>query len=150
WGQEAVPLARETVLPPPEGERGDPEPVKRAAPEIWFNCRRCKAKVRRQGECPFCDGAPLPVASEPGGVSPGRAPVVAAAPVGVAPHSLELDPPPRPAGDEEDDGNPYVLADRLMPRCPRCQKEFSREGAVLCVHCGFDLRTRRKVARTFK
>src|SRR5262245_43129039 len=42
WGQPAVPLGHEGLLPPEEGERGDPEPVRRAVPELWFNCRRCR------------------------------------------------------------------------------------------------------------
>src|SRR5262249_14412159 len=60
WGQPAVPVAHDGLLPPEEGERGDPEPVRRRAPEEWFHCRRCKRKVRRQGECPICDAAPQP------------------------------------------------------------------------------------------
>src|SRR5262245_61329768 len=112
WGQEGVPLAREVLPPREEGERGDPEPVRRKVPELWFHCRRCRRKVRRQGECPVCDAAPEPpLEMEP-------------APVGVAPRSLELDEPApvRPAGEEEEDGTPYELADRLLPRCPKCSK----------------------------
>src|SRR5262249_22298959 len=141
WGQqEAVPVAQEVPAAPQEAERGDPEPVKRAAPEVWFNCRRCKMKVRRQGECPVCDRAPVGVLEEE------------PAAVGVAPHSLELEEPlrpARPAVEDEDDGNPYLLADRLLPRLPKCQKELAGEGAVMCVKCGYDLRTRKKAVRTF-
>jgi hypothetical protein len=109
-------------------EPGPAKPPPRA--DLWFPCRRCGRKVRRQGECPSCNAAPEPEAAP-----------------GVP--RLELDEePPRPAEGEEE-GTPYLLADKLLPRCPKCRKEMA-EGAVLCVACGFDLRRRKKAAKEYE
>jgi hypothetical protein len=112
------------------------EPVVRKSAEMLFPCRRCGRLIRKQRECPSCDGAPEGAAPE--------------SPVGIAPHSLELDPPPPPAPIlYEEDDSPYLLADKDLPRCPKCNKEMP-EGAVLCAACGFNLRTRKKAARTYE
>jgi hypothetical protein len=68
-----------------------------------------------------------------------------------SPRSLELEEPaPAPAAvDDEDDGRPYLLADRELPRCPKCNKEME-EGARVCMACGFDQRTRKKVQREYQ
>jgi hypothetical protein len=107
--------------------------------EMTFKCRRCGWKVRRQGECPYCDAPPGPDAE-----------TAVETPVGVAPRSLELEEPPaRPAEDDEDDGRPYLVADRDLPRCPKCRKEME-VGARVCVACGFNLRTRKKAQREYQ
>jgi uncharacterized paraquat-inducible protein A len=51
--------------------------------------------------------------------------------------------------DDDDDPNPYILQDvSLAPRCPDCANEIE-EGQVICLHCGYNLRTREK-AKTRK
>lgn len=60
----------------------------------------------------------------------------------VKPARLTLD-------DEDEDSNPYILQDvSLAPRCPDCADEVE-EGQVICLHCGYNLRTREK-AKTRK
>jgi hypothetical protein len=52
---------------------------------------------------------------------------------------------PRTEIVEDDDPNPYRLVDiSLAPRCPDCANEVE-EGQVICLHCGYNLRTREKV-----
>jgi DNA-directed RNA polymerase subunit M/transcription elongation factor TFIIS len=46
--------------------------------------------------------------------------------------------------EEDDDPNPYGLIDvDLSPRCPDCANEVE-EGAVICLTCGYNMRTREK------
>jgi hypothetical protein len=110
---------------------------------MLFPCRRCGRMIRRQRECPSCDRVPddgsLPV-------DPAKRP-----PVGVAPHSLELDEPDAPVarGDEDEDDSPYLVAGGMMPRCPKCHKDMAR-GTVLCLSCGFNLKTRKKAGRNYE
>lgn len=57
-------------------------------------------------------------------------------------------PNPRSADDDEDE-DPYKLVDvSLAPRCPDCANEIE-EGDVICLTCGYNLRTRMK-AKTRK
>lgn len=45
--------------------------------------------------------------------------------------------------DEEDDGAAYEATTLdLAPRCPNCANELEYEGAVICLHCGYNTRTR--------
>lgn len=104
--------------------------------EALFPCRRCGRQIRKQRECPSCDVEPQGLLSEtPEEVSPRV--------------SMELDEVLPVATDGEDDDSPYVLADKPAATCPRCRREMG-EGAVLCTSCGFDQRTKRKVARTYE
>jgi uncharacterized paraquat-inducible protein A len=61
-------------------------------------------------------------------------------------------PPPKPAAkpgsaDEEDeDPNPYKLTyEDLTARCPHCAQELESEDAVICLNCGYNLKTREHV-----
>ncbi len=59
--------------------------------------------------------------------------------------------PIKPIADDDDDNdpNPYRLVDvSLAPRCPDCANEIE-EGQVICLHCGYNMRTRTK-AKTRK
>jgi hypothetical protein len=52
--------------------------------------------------------------------------------------------------DDEGDGKPYeVTSVDLAPRCPSCANELQSEEDVICLHCGFNLRTR-EAAKTRK
>lgn len=45
--------------------------------------------------------------------------------------------------DDEGDGKPYeVTSLELAPRCPSCANELESEEDTICLHCGFNLRTR--------
>jgi hypothetical protein len=49
---------------------------------------------------------------------------------------------PAEAAPAEAAQNPYQLTDiDLAPRCPHCAKELE-EGAVVCLHCGYNTQTR--------
>jgi len=48
----------------------------------------------------------------------------------------------RPAPDEEEDANPYGVADlQLAPRCPNCAADMDAED-VVCLNCGYNTVTR--------
>jgi hypothetical protein len=136
---EPEPVAEEPEPPPQPSEELAPMPPSRAkrkraraaeektpAFEMTFSCRRCGQKVRRQGECPFCDG-PLP--------GPGEEKVP----------DLSLD---RPA-DEEDDATPYELDGGNDIKCPKCTNMLPPDG-VVCTRCGWHLRRRKKLVKTYQ
>lgn len=117
----------------------DPEPVaepvpvrKPAVAEMRFPCRRCRRLVRRQGECPDCDGF-VPSHAEQGSAEPVWWPSV--------------DEPDDK--DEEDDPSPYGVEGGEDVKCPECCFLLP-PGSVLCVRCGFHLKQRKKVARNFQ
>lgn len=117
-------------LPPPAVVSSPPRP----APEMLVSCRRCGRKIKRQRECPVCDvGVDEPLSPEP-----------------IRPVSLELDEPETLMPVDEEDASPYVLADKLMPTCPKCKKDLATETAVVCTACGFNLKTRKKATKTFE
>ena len=50
------------------------------------------------------------------------------------------------ATDEEDDGKSYgVTEESFLPRCAYCAKEMESEEQVVCLHCGYNHRTRERV-----
>lgn len=116
----------------------DPEPVAEPTPvrkpaiaEMRFPCRRCRRLVRRQGECPDCDGF-VASQAEQGSAEPVWWPSV--------------DEPDDK--DEEDDPSPYGVEGAEDVKCPKCCFMLP-PGSVLCVRCGYHLERREKVARTF-
>lgn len=51
------------------------------------------------------------------------------------------------ADAEFNDSNPYGVTETdLVPRCPNCAKELESEDAVICLHCGYNTRTRSHIA----
>lgn len=57
-------------------------------------------------------------------------------------------PKPAPAkAPEEGEGKfGFIEEDtKVTPRCPHCAGELDSEDAVICLHCGYNLRTRQKV-----
>jgi hypothetical protein len=51
---------------------------------------------------------------------------------------------PKPKGPV-DESNPYGVTDtELTARCPHCAKEMESEDAIICLHCGYNTRTRMK------
>lgn len=95
--------------------------------ERLFNCRRCGRKVRRQGECPSCDADSLPAArGEPSWPS--------------------VDEP----SEDDDEGPPlYGVEGSEDIQCPKCTKRLPPE-TVLCVRCGFHLKKRKKIVKTYE
>jgi hypothetical protein len=85
--------------------------------------------------------------------SASRAQAVAPRPAAVASRSTAVAPPPETSGASEDPFNAlYDLADDELaaapvveaPRCPQCRTAMG-DGAVLCVKCGYDTRTGKKL-----
>jgi hypothetical protein len=128
--EEAAPVAKPVEQPPAR-------PVKNPrVQEKPFKCRRCGAKVHRQGECPYCDGAPASAAEEPVSDNPlWRGP------------QLEL--PPADETEDEDDEKPYGFGDADVPLCPRCQKPLP-DSSVVCVGCGYHRRKRKKIVQKYE
>lgn len=122
--------------PPPFREpepAAEPAPVRKpAVAEMRFPCRRCRRLVRRQGECPDCDGF-VPSQIEQASAEPVWWPSV--------------DEPGEKDGD--DDPSPYGVEGAEDVKCPKCCFMLP-PGSVLCVRCGFDLKRRKKIARTFQ
>jgi hypothetical protein len=51
-------------------------------------------------------------------------------------------PAKKPASDDEE-SNPYGVTELdLAPRCPHCAQEMEDEDAIICLHCGYNTRTR--------
>lgn len=118
-------------LPKPAAKAKAKEKPAAKPAEALVTCRRCGRKIRKQRECPACDGAEEPAVAR------------------VAPHSLELDEP-TPAVTDEDDASPYLMADKDLPVCPKCRKMLPDPEAVFCTGCGYDFQTRKKAVRTFE
>jgi uncharacterized membrane protein len=54
----------------------------------------------------------------------------------------------RAAHVDEDDANPYRVNaedEDAIPRCPFCAKEMASKEAVVCLHCGYNTRTRSRI-----
>jgi len=68
-----------------------------------------------------------------------------------SPEPAPTPPPPVADDDEDDGGSPYRVDGEGGPTvpCPGCNTLIP-EGAKLCVHCGLDLTTGQKTARTFE
>lgn len=117
-----------TVLGVPKG----------GVPKDGLSCNWC-GYVSRDAAAPV---EPPPV--------PPRTPEVPAAAAAPAP-AVPKAPPHRWADDEDDNGQPYDLpADEIKTRkCEGCGREIDGH-AVVCVHCGYDAQTKRKVGRTFQ
>ncbi len=129
-------LAEEPPPAAPPSSRA-PEPAKKPAPtkpakvEMRFPCRRCGQLVRRQGECPSCDADKMPAAAKEEKV---WWPSVDA---------------PGDIHEDEEDSSPYAVEGGDEVRCPKCSFMLP-PGSVLCVRCGFHLKKRKKIARTYQ
>jgi hypothetical protein len=54
---------------------------------------------------------------------------------------------PKPDDDENESKNPYgVTETSLSPRCPHCAYELDPPDATVCLHCGFHMIRRQRVA----
>ena len=106
-----------------------------------------------------------PVAAKPVAAKPAPAKPASAKPAKVvveddesdqhAPLKLAKDEPLKLAKEEpiktskheedEDDDNPYdAIRENEAARCPHCAKEMDPPDAMICIHCGYDLRERRR------
>lgn len=133
--------------PPPSEPSSfhEPEPVEEPKPaqkparkpavaEMKFPCRRCRKLIRRQGECPECDGPVTRPQTPSGNEEPVWWPSVDA---------------PDEKDEEEEDSSPYTVEGAEDVKCPKCCFMLPH-GSVLCVRCGFHLKERKKVARSYQ
>jgi len=117
----------------------DPEPIEEPEParkpavfERRFPCRRCGRLVRRQGECPDCNADTMPADAKE---DPVWWPTV--------------DEPPDAKSEDEEDATPYGVEGADDVQCPKCCFMLP-PGSVLCVRCGFHLKKRKKIAKTYQ
>lgn len=55
-------------------------------------------------------------------------------------------PAPAAPADDDESKNPYGVRDmEFLPRCPYCAKEMESEEAIICLHCGYNTRTRERI-----
>jgi hypothetical protein len=125
--------------PPPRADRPTETPGAAACPHCG---ELVPVPPRRKGQrraCPACGGEwAAPAKAKP-------APAAAPPPPPLRTVNEKLTAP----DDDPETSNPYLVADRGRRVCPGCNDEIEPE-AVLCVRCGYDLRTGRKVVKTYK
>lgn len=80
-----------------------------------------------------------------------KAPATKAAPKAAKPEESGAKPPAAPPSaprspflDDDEDANQKIelITDDEAPRCPHCAQELDPPDAIVCVHCGFNNRTR--------
>lgn len=52
-------------------------------------------------------------------------------------------------GTTEDDGNPYTLRGRPIPRCPECDSRLPDDDAARCEQCGWDRAAGKRIPKTY-
>ncbi len=120
------------------------------ATTIAISCPKCEKQINapaelagkkiRCKECLYVFVVKAPPAPRGGKAAKGAKEAAAAKPAkGAKPAA----PPP----DEDEEGStPYQVTDHsLMPHCAYCAKEMEYDGQVVCIHCGYNHRTRERV-----
>ncbi len=121
---------------------------------IFISCPECDKQIKapanavgKKIRCKSCEHVFVVKAPNDGLV---KAPNKPAPPPAKPAKSDKPASPAKPAkpsspADDEDDPNPYGVAQIYeVPRCPQCAHEME-EGAILCLGCGFNTRTRERV-----
>jgi predicted Zn finger-like uncharacterized protein len=130
-------------------------------PTMLISCPECKTKIRapesaigKKIRCKACEHVfavkPPNKPSEITATPPSKpaAEKKKAEPKGKAPPPPKEEKPPlKPVPDEDegndDDGNPYdVTTLDETYRCPQCAAEMDGPEAIICLNCGFNVRTR--------
>lgn len=129
------------------------------AEAVVTRCPHCQASLKVPGElcgkrikCKKCEQTfVLPPAAGKAAKSAAPPPVSASAATGSAtpPASSAAGgtatPPKRPfADDDEGVAQVGVVMEKDVPRCPHCALELVPPDAIVCIHCGFNNRTRVK------
>src|SRR5437870_3131869 len=111
------------------------------APTMVISCPQCKKPMKvpvtflgKKVKCPACDNAFK--VTGPSGIQTKPTPGKKGAPAKPGAPASRND-------EDEEDSNPYQLTTlEETPRCPHCAKEMESPEAVICLHCGFNTRTR--------
>jgi hypothetical protein len=118
------------------------------ADTIAVSCPECEKQIKvpanlagKKIRCKDC-GCPFEV------VGPGGAKAAAgkSAPVKPAPvHKVKGKAHRKDLQPDEDDQNPYAVTDlETSARCPYCAGELESAEAIVCLHCGYNTRTRQR------
>jgi hypothetical protein len=116
------------------------------ATTILIVCPECNRQVKapqnvigKKVRCKFCQ-ASFVARKGPDKPPAGKS---AKAPAGKPAKAPARKPGKAALDDEDDDPNPYgVTTLDLTPRCPHCANELESEDDVICLHCGYNTRTR--------
>jgi DNA-directed RNA polymerase subunit RPC12/RpoP len=110
------------------------------ASTIAVSCPKCEKQIKAPAElagkkirCKECRHVFI-VKAPPGAARAAR-PAKGAVPVAAA------------AEAEDDNPDPYQVRDHvsILPRCGYCAKELETEDQVICLNCGYNMRTRERV-----
>lgn len=115
-----------------------PDPIEETSPkheptvaERRFPCRHCGRLIRRQRECPDCH------------------PEAVAHAVGEEPVWWPSVDEPDKKQEEDEEASPYGVVGADEVPCPKCSLRLP-PGSVLCVRCGFHLKRRKKIAKSYQ
>lgn len=113
------------------------------------SCPNCgkgfKVPSEFEGKRVKCKGCQEVFAVKAPGRGAGKPPAKAPPPPPAPPKPEETKSPF--ADDDDDQGTPNplgVIKEDDIPRCPHCAKELDPPDALICIHCGFNNRTRVK------
>ncbi|MCS7021460.1 MAG: hypothetical protein NZ703_10810 [Gemmataceae bacterium] len=121
---------------------------------IATRCPHCQTPLKvpdslagKRVKCKKCENTFVVPVSPPAAAPP--RPAAKATPQAAAPSaSSATSEPPRPKRpfDDDDEGVAQVgvVQERDVPRCPHCAMELVPPDAIVCIHCGFNNRTRVK------
>ena len=108
---------------------------------------RC-SKCQQTFAVPVAQAQPSPAPARRPASAPPRSPEAKpAVPASAPPASSGSESPPRPKRPFDDDegvAQVGVIMEEDVPRCPHCAMELVPPDAIVCIHCGFNNRTRVK------
>jgi hypothetical protein len=121
------------------------EAITIACPECGKKSTAPAAAVGKKVRCKACEHVfvvPAPAARK---APPAKAPDARKKPPDAKAGTAK---PAKPKADDDDDenSNPYgVTSLDTAYRCPECANEMESEDAIICLHCGYNTRTRNRV-----
>jgi hypothetical protein len=115
---------------------------------ILITCPECKKQLKGPAElqgkrvrCKAC-GQIFAVRATPPNKPTAAGRKTPAAP----PAKAKAAPAPPQQEDEEGEANPYRLTDTILTaRCPQCAAALESPDAIICLHCGYNSRSRQRI-----
>jgi len=121
---------------------------------IEMQCPECDEPLKipssvfgKKIKCKFCQHAFVVKDPNPGSKNQSAKPGKPGKPVE---KPAEASSPPSPAAkknawdDDEDTRDVNLIEEEEVARCPHCAQELDPPDAIICIHCGFNNRTRAK------